>query len=40
MDKATILAQLKNRRIVIANRGKKSEGVLRKLDRQIRNMEK
>ncbi len=40
MDKATKLAQLKNRRVVVANRGKKSEGVLRKLDRQIRNMEK
>ena len=40
MDKEMILKQLKNRRITIENRGKKSEGVLRKLDRQIRNLEK
>lgn len=40
MDKKIVLAQLKDRRNTIANRGKKSDGVIRKLDRQIRRMEK
>ena len=40
MDKKIVLAQLKDRRNTIVNRGKKSDGVIRKLDRQIRRMEK
>ncbi len=40
MDKKIILMQLMNRRNIIANRGKDSAGVLRKLDRQIRNLKK
>lgn len=40
MDKKIELAQLNSRRQTIANRGKKSEGVLRKIDRQIRKLEK
>ena len=40
MDKKIILMQLMNRRNIIANRCKESAGVLRKLDRQIRNLKK
>lgn len=40
MDKKTILAQLINRKNVIENRGKSTDGVIKKLDRQIRNLQK
>jgi len=39
MDKTMVLQQLINRKRVIENRGKESAGVLRKLDRQIRNLQ-
>ena len=40
MTKEIKLAQLKDRRNVLAQRDKDNAGVIRKLDRQIRNLEK
>ena len=40
MTKEVKLAQLKDRRNVLAQRDKDNAGVIRKLDRQIRNLEK
>ena len=40
MTKDVILAQLINRKSVIENRGKSTPGVLKKLERQIRNLKK
>ncbi len=40
MTKEVLLKQLMNRRTIIANRGKATPGVLNKIDRQIRNLQK
>ena len=40
MTKEILLAQKKNRLAIIENKGKSTGGVQRKLQRQIRNLEK